>query len=240
MCLGKICHHTVIAVVLTVFLTLKFTFPWFIYFINVSLYLLIPLIYSHLSTRFLKTTSLWVFSFHLFCFSVFTYKWNHMVLVFVWLISLSIIPSRSIHIVTNFYILAIVNNAAMKTYLFELVFSLEKYPKGGFLDHTVVLFFIFWGVSILFSTVAIPVYISTNSTRFPFVPHPHQHWFFFFFFFFTTAILTGVKWYLTVVLICFSLMTRDTEHFSGICWAFVFILGGKNVFSDLLSIFKLD
>ena len=38
---------------------------------------------------------------HLACFSDFTYKWNHMIFVFLWFISLSIIPSRSIHVVTN-------------------------------------------------------------------------------------------------------------------------------------------
>ena len=36
---------------------------------------------------------------YLFCFLDSTYKWNHKVFVFLWLISLSIISSRSIHIV---------------------------------------------------------------------------------------------------------------------------------------------
>ena len=38
---------------------------------------------------------------HLDCFLGFTYKWNHMIFVFLWFISLSIIPSRSIYVVTN-------------------------------------------------------------------------------------------------------------------------------------------
>ena len=38
---------------------------------------------------------------HLFCFSDPIYKWNYMVFVFLWLISLSIIPCRSVHVVAN-------------------------------------------------------------------------------------------------------------------------------------------
>ena len=37
----------------------------------------------------------------LFCFLDSTYNWNSMVFVFSWLISLSMIPSGSIHVVTN-------------------------------------------------------------------------------------------------------------------------------------------
>ena len=125
----------------------------------------------------------------------------------VWLISLSIVPSKSIHVVANgkisffFYgwivflciyiphllypficwwtprllpYLAIVNNSAMNLgymYPFGLVFSfsLDIYPGVELLDHTVVLFLVFWGNSILFPTVAAPVYIPINSVqKFPF------------------------------------------------------------------------
>ena len=40
----------------------------------------------------------------------------------------------------------------------------------------VILFLVFWGTSILFSIVAVPLYIPTNSVgSFPFLPHPLQH-----------------------------------------------------------------
>jgi hypothetical protein len=45
----------------------------------------------------------------------------------------------------------------------------------------------------------------------PFSPHPHQHMLLVVFL--MIAILTGVRWNLSVVLICISFIARDGEHF---------------------------
>jgi hypothetical protein len=45
----------------------------------------------------------------------------------------------------------------------------------------------------------------------PFSPHPHQH--LLLLMFLMAAFLTGMRWNLSVVLICISFVARDGEHF---------------------------
>ena len=57
-------------------------------------------------------------------------------------------------------------------YLFKIVISFPSniHIEVGLLDHMVALFLIFWGPSVLFSTVAASIYIPNNSAQgFPFV-----------------------------------------------------------------------
>ena len=48
-------------------------------------------------------------------------------------------------------------------YLFEWMFCQDICWGVGLLDHMVVLYLVFWGTSILFSIIVVPIYIPTNS-----------------------------------------------------------------------------
>lgn len=88
------------------------------------------------------------------------------------------------------------------TAMFSLL--LGVYLGVALLDHAVIVYLIFWETAQLLSSVATPFYISTNKVeRFHFL-----HILMNIFLFFLIAIIAGVRWYLIVVLICFSLMVN--------------------------------